>query len=162
MKTCTLCKESKPFSEYHKRGSGYKPQCKACRKIEKKKYLLINKDKISKSQKEYYIKHKDKIKAYFSKYQKQNAGRYAAHCAKRSAIKQERTPSWLETKDLKYIECLYSISNRLSGCLQIKHHVDHIIPLQGKRVSGLHVPSNLQVVSYFINLKKNNKYEIIT
>ena len=37
--------------------------------------------------------------------------------------------------------------------------VDHIIPLQGKNVSGLHVPENLQVIERSMNSKKRNKYE---
>jgi hypothetical protein len=39
--------------------------------------------------------------------------------------------------------------------------VDHIIPLQGKFVSGLHVPTNLQVVPSIINRQKHNRYEVV-
>jgi hypothetical protein len=40
-------------------------------------------------------------------------------------------------------------------------HVDHIIPLQGDLVSGLHVPSNLQVMRGVENVRKNKKFEVI-
>lgn len=59
-----------------------------------------------------------------------------------------QTPSWA---DLNKIAEFYK--NRPSG-----HHVDHIIPLNGKLVSGLHVENNLQYLSAEDNLAKNNKF----
>lgn len=64
------------------------------------------------------------------------------------ALKLQRTPSWSETEDI-----LQFYNNCPAG-----YHVDHIIPLQGKLVSGLHVLSNLQYLLVSDNLSKGNRY----
>jgi 5-methylcytosine-specific restriction endonuclease McrA len=62
----------------------------------------------------------------------------------------ERTPAWADNK--KIIEFY---KNCPKG-----YHVDHIIPLNGKKVSGLHIETNLQYLTKKENLKKSNKYPI--
>jgi hypothetical protein len=132
------------------------------------------------------IKHKDRLTAYRKEYEKANKERIAAvraarlierrevkrlwrknnlglvlaDCAKRRAAKLKRTPKWLTPFDKLKIECLYQLAamrNRESGQ---KWHVDHIIPLQGAFVSGLHVPDNLRVILAIDNMRKNNQYEV--
>lgn len=70
--------------------------------------------------------------------------------AKRRAAKLQRTPEWSETEAIKefYMSC------------PVGYEVDHIIPLQGELVSGLHVLSNLQYLTEHENRSKQNKFNI--
>lgn len=68
--------------------------------------------------------------------------------ASKRAGRLERTPSWANLSEIKEI-----YKNCPEG-----YHVDHIIPLQGALVSGLHVEYNLQYLLAKDNLKKSNKF----
>lgn len=74
----------------------------------------------------------------------------------RQAKLLRRTPSWA---DRKAIADYYAEARRLTIEMGEPHHVDHIIPLCGKLVSGLHVQNNLQVLPARENLRKFNHFE---
>lgn len=78
--------------------------------------------------------------------------------AKRRASQIQRTPKWLSAIDFERIENEYKLATLLSKVTGSPWHVDHVIPLQGKFVSGLHVPSNLQVLRGSENVAKANKF----
>ena len=78
---------------------------------------------------------------------------------KRRAAKLLRTPKWLTQDDLFILEEAYHLAKLRSQTTGIQYHVDHILPLQGKKVSGLHTPNNIQVIPAKINLQKSNKHE---
>jgi 5-methylcytosine-specific restriction endonuclease McrA len=77
--------------------------------------------------------------------------------AKRRAAKLQRTPAWLTAEDHRLMADYYQMAKELETLFPWKQHVDHIVPLQGKLVSGLHTPLNLQILSEASNLKKSNK-----
>ena len=82
----------------------------------------------------------------------------AALQAKRKSVILQRTPFW--DPDAHLIVAKYQLANMLSQASGTPYHVDHIIPLQGKNVSGLHVFSNLRVIPGVENVKKSNKYTV--
>lgn len=84
----------------------------------------------------------------------------AARNIKRLADKNHRTPKWLTREHKNEINYWYKLARDLAWLNQdcSIFHVDHIVPLRGKYVSGLHVPWNLQLLHFSENLKKGNKF----
>lgn len=68
-----------------------------------------------------------------------------ASTAKRRASKLNATPKWLNSGHKAEIEGLYLYAQIFSQIGE-QLHVDHIVPLQGENVCGLHAPWNLQVI----------------
>jgi hypothetical protein len=93
------------------------------------------------------------------KYQKNNMPKINAAVAKRKSALLQRTPVWLGEDDLWLIEQAYELAALRTKLFGFKWHVDHIYPLQGKIVSGLHVPENLRVIPWRDNLRKGNRIE---
>jgi hypothetical protein len=90
-------------------------------------------------------------------YNKANTSKITALSAKRRAGIKTRCPIWA---DLTEINTIYKQATRRSLIEGIKYHVDHIIPLNGDLVSGLHVQDNLQVIPASLNLSKSNQFAI--
>lgn len=89
---------------------------------------------------------------------KNNKPKKAALQSKRRAAILQRTPKWLTDDDLWMIEQAYELAALRTKMLGFPWHVDHVIPLQGRLVSGLHVPINIQVIPGSDNVRKSNKY----
>lgn len=117
-----------------------------------------NKDKVAARMVDYYQNNKDRINAYCAEYRQENKFKYAALASKRKAAQLLRTPKWLSAEQLKEIETEYALREWCSEVMGEEYHVDHIVPLQGKKVSGLHVPWNLRVIPASENLRKLNKF----
>lgn len=87
-----------------------------------------------------------------------NTAKVRAYTAKRRAAKIQRTPNWLSSFDLWVFEEAYELAALRTKLFGFSWHVDHIIPLQGEKVSGLHVPTNIQVISWIDNVSKANSF----
>ena len=155
-------------SEYFK---AYYEANKEKRKASDKKYYEANKEKVKARDKAYREANKENIKAYYEANKEKrkaqmkawaqaNKGKVNAKEAKRRAARINRTPSWLTKEDLGKIESIYKEAQKLREETGEEWHVDHIIPLQGENISGLHVPDNLQVIKATENKSKNNRYTI--
>jgi hypothetical protein len=125
-----------------------------------REYYIVNNVKIKKSARLNREMNPEKYKESDRKWNINNRGRFNALRAKRRAAQKKRTPVWLSKSDHTVIIGIYDDSIRISKETGIEHVVDHIIPLQGKVVSGLHVPSNLQILTKNENSCKYNTFNI--
>ena len=123
-----------------------------------KAWALANPEKVTKKNKTYKTKNKEKVTGYNKQWWSENKDKRAAYEGKRRAAELQRTPAW--DPDAHLIIAKYQLAAMLTQASGIPHHVDHIIPLQGRNVSGLHVFSNLRVIPGSDNVKKSNKFAI--
>ena len=106
-----------------------------------------------------FDKIKDKKYAKDKAWRDKNKDIINSFTAKRRVIKLQRMPKWLTEENKLQIKAMYMLASSLTKTTGIQWHVDHIIPLQGKNVSGLHVPENLQVIQGSLNNMKSNKFD---
>ena len=92
---------------------------------------------------------------YHRKWKKANRHKDVEWNQRRYVQKAGATPAWA---DLKAMQAIYKKARDLTANTGIPHHVDHEIPLRGKLVCGLHVETNLRVITADENIKKNNKF----
>jgi len=136
--------------------------CVECRRLRKnearkktQKYGKRGRPKSTRTVEEIKESIRQATKKYWNK--PENAGKRAAKRVKYRASKLQRTPKWITKEDINKIKQIYTEAIQRTIDTGIKWHVDHIYPLQGEIVSGLHTPSNLQIVTAVENLKKGNK-----
>lgn len=72
---------------------------------------------------------------------------------------RKSTPAWLTEDAFWMMDQAYELARERTKLFGFQWHVDHIVPLRGKNVSGLHVPWNLQVIPARVNQSKHNKFE---
>lgn len=137
--------------------AGYYVTNKVQLKAAMKKWRSDNSDRASERKRERRKTNGDAIRAKRRSHYAANKSRYIANARRRDADKLRATPSWA---DLEKIAEFYALSEHLTLETGIKHHVDHIIPLRGKNVCGLHVHTNLQVITAAENLKKSNYFQL--
>ena len=116
------------------------------------------KDPIGRTEKatEYRRAHPEKDAEYCRRWRKKNPHKVVARVVRRKAAELQRTPSWA---DHEWIEHAYFVAADMTAKMGEPFHVDHIIPLRGKTVSGLHVYENLQILPAKDNIRKSNHFE---
>ena len=188
MKTCTKCKQVKPLDQFNRHKytpGGFHRRCKPCtsedraprrereRKAQMAKYYENHQENILK-QRKYQSENRDKYRNASKKWREQNPlmmrvlkdiwdsenkHKNAAAANRYYTRKRERCPKWLTSEQHAEIEKYYFVARWLTDQSGIKHAVDHIVPLHGENVCGLHVPWNLQVLTLSENSAKGNCFE---
>mgnify|MGYP001097794352 FL=1 len=160
VKKCSKCKAEKPLTEFHNdrnRRDGLNPRCIPCERVRRKARYLAHKDVESARAKNWSANNRERSRANARNWSYNNPGARNAISAKRRAAKLERTVAWGCKESIDYI---YNQSTALTKLLGIEFVVDHVYPMQGKLVSGLHVEGNLQIIPAVLNSRKSNKYDI--
>ena len=136
---------------------------RAAQKKSQQKTRLEKPEARKKIQVRYYEKNKEKITEAHKKRMERDGDRLrsmmSASVRKRQAAKIKRTPPWLSDEDAERMKVKYAEARWMTRRTGFPHHVDHIVPLQGKTVSGLHVPWNLRVIPGRENSKKHNSFK---
>ena len=171
MKTCSSCKKEKTLEDFSKRSlskDGYSASCKVCVSTRKSQYLSTknyNKKKYwadpesNKERKKQWAKdNPEKVNSYKRDYRKKEPLKHLYWDTLKWVSRKQRVPVWLSEEQKKEIEYFYWLAKDLQRVSGEKYQVDHIVPLKGKTVCGLHVPWNLQVLPSDINNKKSNNF----
>ena len=126
------------------------------------RYYAENKEYFSEWAKGYRAEHGERLNENNREWSKENSDKRNALTAKRRAAKLQRTPAYTETCPWQkfWLKEHYRTAKVLEEMTGVKYHVDHIIPLQGELVSGLHIAENLQVITAAENLSKHNSYNV--
>ena len=135
------------------------PENKAKRRKSRQKYYYENKEQIRKKGDEWWAANPERVSENRKKWNAANPAKNRFYSMNRLAAKLNATPAWLTNKQKKEIAKIYKEAVAMEKRTGMKYHVDHIVPLQGKNVSGLHVPWNLQVLTATENVTKGNRLQ---
>lgn len=155
-KACSKCEVVKPLALFKKNSrckGGYGGQCKCCVNdyLKEKRdagFYKANREKSNVNSRAHYYKNRDKYKTKQAEYQKENRAKYNSYEAKRRAKLLMATVGW---------SCQEAIDYIYKQAKQLGMEVDHVIPLQGVQVCGLHCEDNLQLLTPYDNRSKGNR-----
>ena len=165
-KTCACCKDSKPSDCYNKdikRKDKMYPYCRECLKEKRKNsdysknYYQENKEKSRERLRGWQRANRDKTRQWCRDYYQDNRQKEITRSIHKRQVRFGRSIP-LTPKQEQEIKDFYWLAKDLTAVSGETYHVDHIVPLQGDSVCGLHVPWNLQILPADINLSKGNRY----
>lgn len=151
---------SKQKERYRLKRDSILSKCKDYRALNKKEIAerrKLNNEKTLEKAREYRRKNKEVLRKKSKIYQKENSHVFREIASRRRATKLNATPKWLTKEELLEIKEMYQLAKELSWLSQKGLEVDHIVPLRGKEVCGLHVPWNLRIIPAEDNWAKGNR-----
>jgi len=171
-KPCTGCKVEKPLDDFGKNKAcrdGRKSRCRQCEREWAAEWRKENPGRARGNWRRYALSHPERLKekqrrwrdlnkAHIAKtdgvrvaaWVRENPDRAKANRARHRAAKLRAAPAWADRDE---IAAIYKASIALGP----DFHVDHIIPLQGRTVCGLHCEANLQIIPASVNISKHNR-----
>ena len=168
-KLCAFCKTGKPFAEFSKdrqKSDGLSSYCRSCLSLKNKKSYIqrhgepVKKDRSGLSRTDpaeyarlYRKENSQKVAAHRMVWAQKNRPKLREKGMRRYASQTRQTPEWLTKPYRVEMEGLYQFCQIFQ-----EFQVDHIVPIRGKQVSGLHVPWNLQVLTRSENVSKSNLF----
>lgn len=132
-------------------------------RIYSKNYQINNRERLRPKKaaiaRAYYRKHKSKVNSYFKEWVSKRPGYLAFIKANAICKRKKRMFSWLTKDQIHQIYTFYQTAAELQWLNDPtdKLVVDHIVPIHGINVSGLHMPWNLQIITNSENSRKANK-----
>lgn len=171
-KKCGVTKEVTLFKTSSTCIGGYRHTCKECankrttellserreeENSKRRSWVLENPEKRKQTSKKYYEANKEKQQILRKAWRAKNIDKARSQVSARRRRVRIATPKWAEISE---IEKVYLEAQRYTKTTGILHTVDHIIPLNGKLVSGLHVKENLQVLPYLENYSKSARFTV--
>lgn len=118
-------------------------------------YYAKNADAVNAQKREYRVENLEMLTAANRVWRAANPHVHRHHNSSRKKMTKRATPPWA---DMVSIRAVYAEAERLSIETGVLHHVDHIVPLKGDNVCGLHVHWNLRPLPWRDNLSKKNKF----
>jgi hypothetical protein len=161
VKLCTKCNVTKDFSLFHKdktHKDGLRSFCKECVTSYQAKYYVDNKQVIKERVYDWIENNRDRHNAKCYRWVSANKAKVNARTARRYASRTKATPEWVKSNpDYMWMFTeAYSLAKLRETMVGGKWEVDHIAPIRGKTVCGLHVPWNIQVIQQSENRRKSN------
>jgi len=117
-------------------------------------YNAKNAERLAEMKRAYWVANFDRLKERRKEWVEKNRHVIRELNAARKKQIVRATPPWVDRSAIREV---YEEADRLTADTGILHHVDHIVPLQGETVCGLHVPWNLRAIPWVENVRKKNK-----